>query len=277
MNEPLLPSPEWLSSRLRTRWAGRGEIDYAPELPSTNARLKEMARSGAPAGSVSVCDFQSAGRGRLQRQWTTSAGESLPVSLLLKPRLAAEELPLCTLAAALAAAEAVEAVCPSLRPGIKWPNDVVLDGRKCVGILCEGATDPEGRFCVVVGAGFNVNQLVFPEELRSVAVSLWTESRKQNEEAPPVSLRELLLAFLAAAERVADEGEKNGFSSLLPVYRERCVTLGRRVRVTGPAESYEGYAQAVNDAGELLVRDDGGALRAVRCGDVSVRSQTGYA
>ena len=77
----LLPSAQWLKDRLNTRWAGKGDVIYREEIPSTNTLLKELARAGAPAGSVAVCDFQSAGRGRLQRVWQAAAGETLPVSL----------------------------------------------------------------------------------------------------------------------------------------------------------------------------------------------------
>lgn len=276
MSEPLLPSVSWLQEALTTRWAGRGLIEYQPEISSTNTRLKELARQGAPAGSLAVCDFQSAGRGRLQRVWQAAAGETLPVSLLLKPRLSPEQLPLCTLAAAVAAADAIAQICPGLEPGIKWPNDVVLQGKKCVGILCETVQDPEGRFCVVMGVGFNGNQLCFPAGLEASATSLLLELRRRNPESRPVSLRALLCAFLTAAEQAMDALERKGLPGLLPSYRARSVTLGRRVRVVGPTEEYVGLAENLTAAGELLVRDDSNALRTVICGDVSVRGLMGY-
>ena len=103
----LLPSAQWLKEHLNTRWAGKGDVIYREEIPSTNTLLKELARADAPAGSVAVCDFQSAGRGRLQRVWQAAAGETLPVSLLLQPRLTPEQISLCTLGAAVAAVCAI--------------------------------------------------------------------------------------------------------------------------------------------------------------------------
>lgn len=269
----LLPSAQWLKDRLNTRWAGKGDVIYREEIPSTNTLLKELARAGAPAGSVAVCDFQSAGRGRLQRVWQAAAGETLPVSLLLKPRLTPEQIPLCTLGAAVAAAQAIEQVCPELRAGIKWPNDVVLSGRKCVGILCEGAFDPEGRLCVIMGVGFNGNQRTFPPELAVSATSLFLEKQRQNPDAEPVILRELLTAFLEAADRL----EEGGLPAILPEYRARSVTIGSAVRVIAPTEEYIGQAEGMDASGSLLVRDGSGVLRTVVCGDVSVRGLMGYA
>lgn len=273
----LLPSAQWLKDRLNTRWAGKGDVIYREEIPSSNTLLKELARAGAPAGSVAVCDFQSAGRGRLQRVWQAAAGETLPVSLLLKPRLTPEQISLCTLGAAVAAAQAIEQVCPELKAGIKWPNDVVIGGRKCVGILCEGAFDPEGRLCVIMGVGFNGNQRAFPPELAASATSLFLEKQRQNPDAEPVILRELLTAFLEAAEKAADRLEEGGLPAILPEYRARSVTIGSAVRVIAPTEEYIGQAEGMDASGSLLVRDGSGVLRTVVCGDVSVRGLMGYA
>lgn len=273
----LLPSAQWLKVHLNTRWAGKGDVIYREEIPSTNTLLKELARADAPAGSVAVCDFQSAGRGRLQRVWQAAAGETLPVSLLLKPRLTPEQISLCTLGAAVAAAQAIEQVCPELKAGIKWPNDVVIGGRKCVGILCEGAFDPAGRLCVIMGVGFNGNQRAFPPELAASATSLFLEKQRQNPDAEPVILRELLTAFLEAAEKAADRLEEGGLPAILPEYRARSVTIGSAVRVIAPTEEYIGHAEGMDASGSLLVRDGSGVLRTVVCGDVSVRGLMGYA
>ena len=136
--------PGYLLHELDTRWAGRGEIAYEAKMDSTNIRAKELARSGAPSGSLALCDQQTAGRGRLQRRWETPAGVALTQSLVLRPSLPTEQAQLFTLAAALAAAGAIAQTCPGLDPGIKWPNDVILNGKKCVGILSELAADMDG-------------------------------------------------------------------------------------------------------------------------------------
>lgn len=145
--------PGYLLHELDTRWAGRGEIAYEAKMDSTNIRAKELARSGAPSGSLALCDQQTAGRGRLQRRWETPAGVALTQSLVLRPSLPTEQAQLFTLAAALAAAGAIAQTCSGLDPGIKWPNDVILNGKKCVGILSELAADMDGLSFVIPGVG----------------------------------------------------------------------------------------------------------------------------
>ena len=145
-----------------------------------------------------------------------------------------------------------------------------------MGILCEGAFDPEGRLCVIMGVGFNGNQREFPPELSASATSLFLEKQRCDPAAAPVVLRELLAAFLEAVERVIDRLEAGGLPAILPEYRARSVTIGSTVRVIAPTEEYIGQAEGMDDAGALLVRDASGSLRVVVCGDVSVRGLMGY-
>lgn len=167
-----------VQENLQTRWAGRGGILYAQEMPSTNAVLKEAARQGMPHGSVAVCHHQTAGKGRIGRSWETPPGEALTFSLLLRPKLQPEQAQLCTLAAALAVVRTIRGLCPGLAPRIKWPNDVVLGQGKCCGILSEMGMGAGGVDYVVTGVGLNVNQTAFPEALADKAVSLLGEMRK---------------------------------------------------------------------------------------------------
>lgn len=264
-----------MEEALDTRWAGRGMVDYAPEIPSTNTRLKEMLRDGAPKGSLALCDLQTAGRGRMQRPWVVGRGEALTFSLLLKPALPVEQMQLCTLATALAVAQAVRDASPGLTPKVKWPNDVVLGGRKCVGILSELELSPSPA--VVMGVGINVNQTAFPPELEQTATSLLLEARRENEGAKPFDLRSLLRAVLRREEDMIGRLEAGGFAALRPIYLERSATLGRRVRVLEANGSFIGLAEAVDDTGALLVREEKGEPRRVLCGDVSVRGLMGYA
>lgn len=269
--------PGYLMKELTTQWAGRGQVEYASEMTSTNTRLKELAREGAPHGSLAVCDFQTAGRGRLQRSWLANAGEALTQSLLLRPHLPAEQAQLCTLAAAIAVAQAIADVCPSLSAGVKWPNDVVLNGKKCTGILSELSAGMDGVDFVVVGVGVNVNQTAFEGELENKATSLFMELRKQEPSAAPVCRRRLLCAYLSRMERAMDALESDGLDGLLPAYTALSVTLGSRVRVSGVNSEFTGTAEGVDATGALMVRDEAGELRRVLSGDVSVRGLMGYA
>ncbi|MCE5342482.1 MAG: biotin--[acetyl-CoA-carboxylase] ligase [Eubacteriales bacterium] len=256
---------------LRTGRMGRGAILYAPQMGSTNTELKKAAAVKVLAeGSLAVCDRQTHGKGRLQRAWADAdAAESLACSLLLRPKLPPERTPLYTLVVAVAAAEAIYETT-GLATGIKWPNDVVIGSRKCVGILCEAAADPEGRRFVVAGAGFNVNQQTFTGELAAKATSLFIESGHTHDR------RTLLCHYLRHMERVTDVLEKDGLAGLYTAYAARSITLGRRVRVESAAETFTGKAERIDDTGALWVRTDDGAQQRVLSGDVSVRGVMGY-
>ena len=177
--------------------------------------------------------------------------------------------------AAVASAKAIEELCPGLKPGIKWPNDVVINGRKCVGVLCEMGFDADG-FYVVPGVGINVNQLSFAEELKDKATSMLLEMRSIQPKMQPLSRRHLLCAYLKRMEDAVDALEKDGLMGILPEYVGRSVTLGSKVRVIGPEYDFTGTAKAIDEAGALIVTDEEGTDRRVLCGDVSVRGMMGY-
>lgn len=270
-------TPKWgsllpgdIRAELQTKRYGRGEILYAPEMGSTNTELKQTAALRAlPEGSLVICDRQTQGKGRLNRVWEDSGADTaLTSSLLLRPTLSPERVPLLTLAVALAAAEAIGGY--GLEAKIKWPNDVVIGARKCVGILCETVTDPAGERCVVAGAGFNVNQTSFPETLQNKATSLLMEG------GSPVNRRELLCRYLLAMERAMRLLETGDIQDFFIEYTARSVTLGSRVEVIGVNERFTGVAERVDETGALWVRPDGGEARRVLSGDVSVRGVMGY-
>ncbi len=254
---------------LATKQMGR-KVLYAREMGSTNTVLKQAAvEQVLPHGTLAICERQTQGKGRLSRTWETAeAGEGLATSLLLRPKLPPAQIPLLTLAAAVAAADAIEAM--GIAPGIKWPNDVVIGKRKCVGILCEMVTDPQGSPCVVVGVGFNVNQMAFPAEIAHKATSLRMQSGK------PVDRRKLLQAYLSAMEKAVQSLTEKGLSGIIEPYIARSVTLGSRVEVIGTRERFTGTAKAIDDTGALMVVDDDGQERRVLSGDVSVRGVMGY-
>ena len=259
-------------SLLSTRWAGRGAVFYERVSVSTNATVKAaLLESALPVGSLALCERQTGGRGRMQRSWEAEEGTALLMSLLLRPTLAPEQLPLCMLMAAVAVARAVEDVAPGLAPGIKWPNDVVLNGLKCAGILSELTHDLHGDRCVVLGVGVNLNQTVFPPELVSRATSLYLTS------GAPVDRDAFLRALLSRMEEASDALERDGFAGFRGEYERRSVTLRRRVEVLGADARFLGMAERVDDEGALWVRDESDALHRVLSADVSVRGANGYA
>ena len=175
---------------------GEPDIVRLAETDSTNARVLALARAGAPAWTAVVADSQTAGRGRCGRAWTSPPGVALYFSVLLRPALAPDALPLLTLAAGVAVADAVRAET-GLPAGLKWPNDLLVRGRKAAGILCEAETGPDGAAAVAVGIGINVNTppALLPPRPVFPATSLAAEAgRAFDREA-------LLLSCLAALRR----------------------------------------------------------------------------
>ena len=257
-------------TQLDTRWAGRGEVVHEKQMDSTNRVAKDMARAGAVHGSLAVCDEQTAGRGRMDRRWETPAGEALTQSMVLRPKLLPEQAQLITLAAAVASAKAIEDVCPGLKAGIKWPNDGIVNGKKCVGVLCEMGLEGAGLAWVVPGVGINVNQTAFPEELKDKATSLRLECGHE------VDRWAVLCAYLKRMEEAVDAVEKDGLSGILQDYLSRSVTIGQKVCVIAADETYTALANGIDETGALLVTDENGCERRVLCGDVSVRGLMGY-
>lgn len=256
----------WTGS-LSTSRLGRGENRYEKEVSSTNTVVKEMALAGAPDGSVCVAECQTAGKGRLGRAWSAPAGKGLWVSTLLRPNLPPEQAPLITLCAALAMREAVWRVT-GLDAGIKWPNDLVYQGRKLCGILLELSADPDRVEYVVIGTGLNVREGAYPPELAQRAATL-------EEFAPPPLRRDLLTCYLAALETFVGQVERHGMAGILEAYTAHCVTLGREVQVSGAAE-LTGVAETIDPTGALIVRTADGEAHRLLSGDVSVRGVMGY-
>ncbi|MDD6050739.1 MAG: biotin--[acetyl-CoA-carboxylase] ligase [Clostridiales bacterium] len=251
---------------LSTHALGRAINHYEHTLTSTNTVLKELARQGAPHGSLCLCECQTAGRGRLDRVWASPEGQGIWMSVLLRPALRAEDAPLITFACALAMAQAIKEVT-ALDARIKWPNDLVLQGRKLCGILLEMGFDAQGLF-VVAGTGLNIRRGAYPPELSDRATSL-------EEHATLPDRGEIIAAYLRALEDAVAAIEAEGFAGIAPLYRARSVTLGSRVHVSG-AVDLTGTAEDINSSGALLVRTEDGTLHSVMAGDVSVRGVMGY-
>lgn len=240
-------------------WAGC-EVRRLDVTDSTNRQARLWAREGAPHGAVVIARQQTQGRGRRGRDWISAPDAGLWFSMVLRPQIAREQYTLLPFAAALATADACQITAGAL-PDIKWPNDLLLGGRKVTGILVEGEGD-----AAILGIGINVRQRQedFPEELRDKAGSLEMVTGRA------VDLPALEGALMAQIERRIDHFD------FLREYQERCVTIGAQVRVVAPTEVYEGMAEAMDDTGALLVRDATGGLRRVLAGDVSIRGMMGY-
>ena len=259
-------SPARWTPLLTTRAQGRAVSHYEHTLTSTNAVLKDMAKQGAPHGSLCLCECQTAGRGRMDRSWSSPEGQGVWLSVLLRPSLPVENAPVITFCCALAMAKAVQQVT-GLDAQIKWPNDLVLHGKKLCGILLEMGFDAQG-FYIVAGTGLNVREGAYPPELadRATSIAEWTQAPDRGA---------IVAAYLAALEDALDAVERDGFAGIAAEFRQSCITLGSQVSVIGTDASFTGMAEDVDDTGALLVRTEG-ELRRVLAGDVSVRGVMGY-
>ena len=262
-DDPLLapPTADRLAARLETRWLGRA-YEWHAVCASTSDLVISRARAGAPAGLVVAADAQTAGRGRMGRRWHSPPGESLYVSLLLRPSRAASEVPPITLLVGGAIAEALAAL--GVTPRLKWPNDVELveaDGarRKLAGILTEMSTAGERVEQVVVGVGINVNGLEFPEEIAARATSLSLLGVEGFERS----------ALAATLIHVIDNAVGRYELSRLATFKD---DLDRFDALRGlPVEvgGVRGVASGIDEEGRLLVRGAGGIVP-VASGEVSI-------
>lgn len=245
---------------LGTRWVGRPLV-LRHETGSTNDDVRAAAQAGAPTGYTVLADAQRAGRGRRGRAWHSPPGESLYVSVLLRPRLAPADAPVIALAAALAVCDAVATVLPSDRVlTIKWPNDVRVDGRKVAGVLVEGALRGAALAHAVVGIGLNVRGRALPEELAASATTLRLARGGADLSRVPVALA-LLVGLEARLDALAQPG---GAADAIAAVAARCDTLGRRVAI----DEVAGVAESIAPSGALCVRRDDGELVEVRAGEV---------
>jgi BirA family biotin operon repressor/biotin-[acetyl-CoA-carboxylase] ligase len=280
LDPPLdLLAPEFVLPLLAMSSARLGiPYHYECSTASTNTLARERGRAGSPHGTVVLTDYQHTGRGRLGRTWVSEPGKDLTFSVLLRPDLPPERASRLTLAASVAVAGTLAGVDGlGARVSIKWPNDILVDGRKICGILSEAALDMDALHWAVVGIGLNVNgrpsQTVDATTLPPGAV-------------PPLSVREivgeecrrapLLVALLLELDRTFSSTEDAGWDDVLGAFARMDALVGRRVEVLSvgaePRVAAAGVARGLGSEGELLVEDASGRLQAVLSGDVTLRS-----
>ena len=260
---------EELSSLLKTRWAGR-KLVYMDQVDSTNLQAKREAESGAPHGTLVVADMQTAGRGRRGRGWESPSGTNLYFTIALKPSFAPEKASMLTLLMAHAAARGIREET-GLVCGIKWPNDIVLDGKKVCGILTEMSAEIGYIHHVVIGVGINVRKQVFPEEIAAKAT--WLE----RECGRTVSRNRLLAGIMSAFEEDYERFlATEDLTGLLEGYNRMLVNRDREVCVLDPKGEFRGVARGITPTGELVVELESGEEVCVYAGEVSVRGIYGY-
>ncbi len=251
-----------IKSRLTTQCIGQ-YLEVHDELDSTNTRAVALARQGAPDGALILAESQSQGRGRLGRRWHAPAGSSLLMSLILRPELAPMQAQRVTMICSLAMVEAIANVT-DLPAQVKWPNDIVLRGKKLGGMLTELGARGERLDYVVVGLGLNVNL-----DTASLTETMTPPTSLSEELGVSASRLDLLIAWLTRVE-VHYMRLRAGWSPRV-AWRDCLATLGQAVRIGAHEEVIEGVAEDVDDDGALLVRVASGNLRQVLVGDVTLR------
>ena len=259
---PDILTADVLKQRLKGSLFGK-RVYHFFKTDSTNRVAFELGHAGEPEGAVVLAEEQTAGRGRAGHAWHSERAAGIYVTLLLRPKLAPVQAPLLTMMAGLSVHAAVEAVT-GLAVDLKWPNDLMIRGKKAGGILTEMHADPEAIRFVVVGIGLNVNQERFPGELTNIATSLRQETGK------PQSRMELLVRLLREFETDYNRFVREGVASVVKRFEVlSSYAHGKRVRVTNGTESFLGTTVGLGPEGLLQVERDDGRVVTVIAGDVA--------
>ncbi len=275
----LVESPDVLSqAEIESQFAADEagiQVVYFDRTDSTNNQAKAAGEAGAADRTLFVADTQEAGKGRRGRTWVSPAGESIYMTLLLRPDIDPADASMLTLVMGLSVTETIRAVA-GLPAKIKWPNDIVLEDqktgkiRKVCGILTELSAEIESINYVVIGIGINVNQTEFPEELKDTATSLKLELGHSMRRA------ELIAAVLAGFDIKYDIFLKTkDLSGIADAYNALLINRDRDVQILEPGKEYEAHALGINTRGELVVRMPDGKKRQIYAGEVSVRGGNG--
>ncbi|MBR2179622.1 MAG: biotin--[Selenomonadaceae bacterium] len=262
---PDLLMPSELQTDLKTEIIGKN-ISYHITTDSTNRIAKELANDGAVDGTVVIAEEQTGGKGRLGRSFFSPKYKSILMSIILKPRFLPHDAPKCTLMTAVAVAKAM--IRFDIQPAIKWPNDLLYNGRKIVGILTEISAEMSRINYIVIGIGINVNinRDEFPEDLRDIAASL------SEVKGDSVSRIDFLKALLEEFDKLYIEANQNGFEEILNQWRKYNITIGKKIRVipAGSDEEFAAIAEDIDSEGALIVKTEKGTEK-VYAGDVSIR------
>ncbi len=270
----LLRSPDLLGEEEIRSWLPpglpTGEFRTFAEIDSTNEEAKRRALDGAPDGSLYVAEIQTRGKGRRGRTWISPGGEDIFYTMLRKPDLPMNHISMITLVAALAVAEAVDKhggrACQ-----IKWPNDLVIGGKKICGILTEMGAEMDHLDYVVIGVGINVNRMDFDPEIADHASSIRRESGRKICRAR--LLADAVMSFEKYYGLFLDYRDMTPF---LKEYNDRLINAGREVKIVKGGSQFIRRALGIDELGQLLVEDDQGRKERVFSGEVSVRGLYGY-
>lgn len=269
MAAPDLMTEAEIKSLMHTEWVAK-EVLYFDTIDSTNTKAQELAEKGYPSGTLVVADKQESGKGRRGRSWVSPSGTGIFMTLMIKPDINPNNASMLTLVAALAVAKAITSVTGE-KALIKWPNDIVINGKKVCGILTEMNAQFDYINHIVVGIGINVHNESFPEEISQMASSLMIEAGGKR-----FHRAQIIAETMSYFEQYYDIFLKTqDLSALVREYDELLVNRNKSVRVLDPKEPFDGKAMGITPKGELIV-DTWESRKLVSSGEVSVRGIYGY-
>lgn len=269
MAAPDLMTEAEIKSLMHTDWVAK-EVLYFDTIDSTNTKAQELAEKGYPSGTLVVADKQESGKGRRGRSWVSPSGTGIFMTLMIKPDINPNNASMLTLLAALAVAKAITSVTGE-EALIKWPNDIVVNGKKVCGILTEMNAQFDYINHIVVGIGINVHNESFPEEISQMASSLMIEAGGKR-----FHRAQIIAETMSYFEQYYDTFLKTqDLSALVREYDELLVNRNKSVRVLDPKEPFDGKAMGITPKGELIV-DTWESRKLVSSGEVSVRGIYGY-
>ncbi|MBN2255066.1 MAG: biotin--[acetyl-CoA-carboxylase] ligase [Deltaproteobacteria bacterium] len=255
--------PEEIRQGLTTRILGKKEIHHLRETVSTNTFARELASNGAAEGTLVVSETQTGGKGRLGRTWFSPFGEGIYLSFILRPAVSPAEAPKLTLMTAVALAETLHSGA-GLHVSIKWPNDILIGGKKLAGILTEISTEMDAVDYVVIGLGINVNTVSFPSEIRENATSILIETGKEH------SRSSLMKDFLKWFEEYYELFQRADIEPILDRWRQFSQIAGRRITVENIGGMTSGTALDIDKDGFLMVEDNNGQIHRIYSGDITL-------
>ena len=257
-------SADSIRLQLQTKTFGQ-HIYYVESIDSTQKMAKELANDDAVEGTLVIADEQSSGRGRMARKWSSPKGKGVWMSLIIKPNIPLMQAPQLTLLTAVAVAQGIEEAIAS-RPQIKWPNDILIDGKKVTGILTEMQAESDRIHSIIIGIGINVNQTErdFPEELQDIATSLYLQTNQIQ------SREKVINAVLMKLEWLYELYAREGFAPIKELWESFAISVGKMITATTPQKKIVGEALGITDDGVLLMKDAQGVIHSIYSADIEL-------
>lgn len=256
-------------SQNRAKWIGQ-EIEYFEVTDSTNLRIRDFAEAGRADGLLAVAEQQTGGKGRRGRSWESPSGTGIWMSMLLRPKIEPQKASMITIVSALAVAKSIEKIS-GLETKIKWPNDIVINGKKVCGILTEMSAEMEEVHYIIVGIGINANTQEFAEEIDYMATSIARESGKKIKRAA------LITEFCSQFEQYYGTFLSTGDLAFMKEdYEDYLINIGKEVKIIKNQQERVRRALGINELGELIVERADGTKEIILSGEVSVRGLYGY-